>query len=303
MTSPMAPWGLMLPNFDPYRTGALDVVGAARRAEDLGFDAVWVGDHLSFHPPILEATMALAAAAAVTERVRVGTAVLLAPMRQPVWLAKSLQTLCHLAPGRAIAGFGVGGEHPAEWNAAGADVRGRGARLDEFLDLLDDLLGGRAVEHRGALEVVTPPLEPAVPRPPVAIGGRSTAAMRRAARHGDAWMAVWMDPAAVAERRAQLAEMAAEMDREPPETTMVIFAAVGEDADARRDAARLYQGQYALPWDVVEQWTACGAAQAVAERFQAYIDVGVSGFVIIPCRPDTAEQAERLAEVRSLVRF
>ncbi len=299
--SPVAPFGLMLPNFDPFEVGDWPLLPAARRAEELGFDAVWVGDHLAFHPPILEATMALAAAAAVTERVGLGFAVMLAPMRQPVWVAKALQTLYRLAPGRVLAGFGVGGEHPPEWRAAGAELAGRVRRLDELLELLPALLGGEEVHHVGALTVDTPPLRPAMPMPPVLVGGRSEAAMRRAARHGDAWMTVWMDPATIARRRRLLAELAEEAGRPTPETTMVLFAAVGDDDEqCRRDAAALYRGQYALPWDVVEPWTPCGSAAAVAEDLAAYREAGVTGFVVIPCRPDVVAQADALAEVRAL---
>ena len=304
METPLAPWGLMLPNFDPYRTGRLDVVGAARRAEELGFDAAWVGDHLAFHPPVLEATMALAAASSATSTIRLGFGVLLAPMRQPVWLAKSLQTLSHLAPDRVIAGFGVGGEHPPEWVAAGAELAGRGARLDAFLAALPELLQGHPVDREGALPISTPPLEPAAPMPPVAIGGRSPAAMRRAARYGDAWMTVWMDPASVASGRERVAALAADLGRPAPETTMVMFAAVGDDeARCRSDAAALFAGQYNLPWDVVERWTLVGNVESVAEQFQIYVDEGVSGFVIIPCRPGHAEQIEALADVRRQLRL
>lgn len=297
----MAPWGLMLPNFNPFGVDVMPVTASAQHAERVGFDAVWVGDHLAFHPPILEATMALAAASAVTERVKLGFAVLLAPMRQPVWLAKSLQTLHHLAPDRLIAGFGVGGEHPPEWHAAGADLARRGRRLDELLGILPDLLGGKAVDHVGALEVHCPGLQPAMPMPPVMIGGRSAAAMRRAALYGDAWMTVWMDPATIREQRARLAELAEAEGRAAPETTMVMFAGIGDDAGCRRDAARLFAGQYDLPWDVVEQWTLCGSAESVAQQFEPYVEAGVSGFVIIPCRPQIAEQIDALAEVRRLL--
>ncbi len=301
--SPLAPWGLMLPNFDPFERGELPIVDTARRAEELGFDAVWVGDHLAFHPPILEATMALSAAAAVTSRVRLGFAVLLAPMRQPVWLAKALQSMSHLAPGRLIAGFGVGGEHPPEWRAADAEVRGRGRRLDEFLELLPRLLGGEAVVHSGALDVETPPLRPACAVPPIAIGGRSDAAIRRAARHADSWMTVWMDPRQVEEATQRLANVAAAEGRPTPETTMVMFAGIGDETVCEADAERLFRGQYDLPLDVVRAWTQLGSPERVAEGFQRYIDAGVAGFVIIPTRPDVLEQAEALAEVRGLLRF
>ena len=294
----------MLPNFNPFGLHRMPITEVAIQAEELGFDAVWVGDHLAFHPPILEATMALAAVSSVTQRIGLGFAVLLAPMRQPVWLAKSIQTLHHLAPGRVLAGFGVGGEHPAEWQAAAAPLAGRGQRLDELLELLPALLGGEAVEHAGELVVHTPPLEPAMSMPPILIGGRSNAALRRAARYGDAWMTVWMDPDEIVVRRALLADMAQEEGRRAPETTMVLFVAVGADDDeCRRDAARLYHNQYRLPWEAVASRTACGSVRLVADQVGRYVDAGVTGFVMIPCRPDLGGQLDALAEVRAAVQW
>ncbi len=293
----------MLPNFDPYRLGphggGLDVVGAARQAEELGFDAVWVGDHLSFHPPVLEATLSMAAAAVATRHIKVGSAVLLGPMRQPVWLAKQVQTLHHLAPGRVLLGLGVGGEHPPEWRAAGAEVSGRGARLDTLLEVLPLLLAGKRVRTGAPLWVDTPPLEPAVPTPPIIIGGRSPAAVRRAARFGDGWMTVWMDPDRIAVARQELIDQARRWGRPAPEVSMVIFVAVGDDGEqCRQDAARLFSGQYALPWEAVEGWTVTGSVAAVADQLATYQQAGVEGFVIIPSRPDHRGQMEELAAVR-----
>ncbi|WP_296145213.1 LLM class flavin-dependent oxidoreductase, partial [Pseudonocardia sp. SCN 73-27] len=96
------------------------MVEGAVLAEELGFDSGWVGDHLSFHPPLLDALTALTAAAVRTERLVLGTGVLLLPMRNAVWTAKQLASIDSLAPGRLLFGVGVGGENPAEWEAAGA---------------------------------------------------------------------------------------------------------------------------------------------------------------------------------------
>lgn len=136
----------MLPNFNPFEVEPWPYLDVVRAVEDAEFDAGWVGDHLSFHPPIIEAIVALAAAAAVTTRIKLGSAVLLAAMRQPVWLAKSLASIDQLAPGRLLVGVGAGGEHPPEWRAADAELAHRGRRLDEFLTVLPDLLlGARSI--------------------------------------------------------------------------------------------------------------------------------------------------------------
>jgi len=300
----LAPWGVMLPNFNPFELDQMPLLEVARMAEELGFDAVWVGDHLAFHPPVLEATAALAAAAAVTERIGLGFAVLLAPMRQPVWLAKSLATIDQLAPGRLIAGFGVGGEHPAEWEAAGTEVRQRGRRLDEFLEVLPDLLNGRPVDHRGPdLSVHTPPLRPPVSKlPPIVIGGRSEAAIRRAARFGDAWLTVWMSPDTIRAAQLRLTAHAEAAGNSTPETMMVMFVAIGDDQiQVKSDAARLFAGQYNLPFDAVEKWTVCGPIESVATQMDEYRDAGVTGFVVIPARPDQLQQVQALAEVRTAI--
>ena len=118
----------MLPSFDPYQQGVLPLLEAARRTEDCGFDSAWVGDHLSFHPPIYEALTSLAAVGAVTERIELGTNVLLLALRQWPLLASQLGTIDALFPDRLLLGVGVGGEHPPEWEAAGVPVKERGRR-------------------------------------------------------------------------------------------------------------------------------------------------------------------------------
>ncbi|NMH90433.1 LLM class flavin-dependent oxidoreductase [Pseudonocardia bannensis] len=111
--------GVMLPSFGPFRLGAPPLVRGARLAEELGFDSGWVGDHLSFHPPVLDALCALSAAAACTERLVLGAGGLLLPLRGPVWTAKQVATVASPAPGRVLLGAGVGGVDPAEFEAAG----------------------------------------------------------------------------------------------------------------------------------------------------------------------------------------
>ena len=294
----------MLPNFNPFGLEPDPVLEVARTAERLDFDAVWVSDHLSFHPPILEALTALAATAAATARIRLGTAVLLAPMRQPVWLAKTLAGIDLLAPGRLVLGVGIGGEHPPEWEAAGSDRRDRGRRLDEFLTILPRLLSGEAVHHEGpALRVRTPALLPPVSSlPPLVVGGRSDAALRRAVGFGDAWMAVWMSPDAIRTARGRLAELATAAGRTVPEIIMLTFVSVGNDRDAAvRDATRFFELQYALPFPAVERYTLCGPVQEVAEGFRNYAAAGVTSFVVVPASPDPVGQVESLRSVRDLL--
>jgi len=300
----LAPWGVMLPNFNPFGLDPWPYLDVVRAVEDHDFDAGWVGDHLAFHPPIIESTAALAAAAAVTDRMKLGFAVLLGAMREPVWLAKALTSIDQLAPDRLIVGMGAGGEHPPEWKAAGAELAGRGARLDELLSILPDLLTGHAVSHEGPqLAVETPALNPAMSTaPPIVIGGRSDAALRRAARSADGWLGVWVSPDGFARSVERLGEFADHAGRPQPEPMLLAFAAIGDDEDAcARDAAQLYQGQYNLAYEQVERWTLTGSVSQVANQLADYRTAGAQSIAIIPSRPDLLGQVERIAEVRELL--
>ncbi|OBS01394.1 hypothetical protein A9W98_01500 [Mycobacterium gordonae] len=291
----------MLPNFDPLRLGAPPLLAAARFAEELGFDSGWVGDHLSFHPPVLEPCGALAAVAAVTERLVLGTGVLLLPMRNPVWTAKQLGTVAALAPDRLIVGVGVGGENPAEFEAAGYPVSQRGGRLDEAMVVLDALMRGEAVDHPGPLlRVHSPKLEP-VPssRPPLVVGGRSARAVRRAARLAEGWFGVWLSPRRVRAAVEDLRAHAEEFRRPVCTTVMLVFAHITEDVEiGRAELQRFVAGQYGMPVEAIEKWCVVGSQARVADALAEYRDAGVESFVMMPTAADVLSQYERLAAVR-----
>lgn len=302
----MTRFGVLLPTFDPLHTGQVpDMVEAARRAEELGFDAAWVGDHLWGHAPWLDATVALSAAAAVTERLTLGFSVMLLGLRPPAWAAKQVQSIYALAGGRLVLGVGVGGEYPEEFEAAGVDVGTRGRRVDETLAVLPDLLLGRRVDFDGdTVAVHANPLAPALPRlPRILIGGRSEAALRRTARFGDGWLPMWLSPEALVERGARLRELAAASARPEPSITLLILVHVDEDLErSRREAAEHLEGQYRLPLDVVERWAALGPPHQVAEKLQSYLDVGVTELILMTLGRAPLVQYERLAELRAMLK-
>ena len=297
--------GVLLPTFDPMQVGApSQLLDAARRAEQLGFDGIWAGDHLQCPAPGLDAVASIAACAAVTERVTLGFAVLLLGARQPAWTAKQLITIDRIAPGRLALGVGVGGEFPEEFEAAGVNVSQRGARLDEVLELLPALLGGQQVRHQGkALQLNAPALLPPISKlPPVYVGGRGEPAMRRAARFGDAWMPMWLSPDKVRQRAGRLAELAAEHGRPAPALKLLLGVHVDSDEARARDQARAYiKGQYRMELDRVQRWTPCGSVQRVAEFLAGQVEAGVGEFVLMPLSGDSLTQYERCAEIRELL--
>ncbi len=298
--------GVLLPSFDPFRIGEPpQVVAAARLAEELDFDAVWVGDHLACPAPGLDAVSCLCAAAAVTERISLGFSVMLLGVRAPAWTAKQLITIDALSDGRLMLGVGVGGEFPEEFEAAGVPVRQRGARLDETLLVLGDLLTGRPVHHDGAtLKLRIPPLQPAMAAlPRILVGGRGEAALKRAARFGDAWLPMWLTPERLAQRAVRLAELAAEQGRPTPELALLVGVHVDDDLDlARREADAHMRGQYRLPLEVVERWSALGSIERVLAYLEAHVAAGVDELVLMPLAREPLRQYERLAEVGSRLR-
>jgi probable F420-dependent oxidoreductase len=205
-------FGLRLPTFAlGPRTASLAEMGRyLRRAEALGFEAALTIDHLLTTPPAysctwLEPISLLSALAGVTERMRLGTLVLVLPFRNPVYLAKEWATLDVLSGGRSILGVGVGWAED-EFRLMGVPRTERGRRTDEALELLTALWAGDRVTYEGRIyrvrDLSIEPKPVQKPRPPIWIGGGSqpfeeiygqktpdvTPVLRRVARHADAWV-------------------------------------------------------------------------------------------------------------------
>ncbi|MGH2877466.1 MAG: LLM class flavin-dependent oxidoreductase [Solirubrobacteraceae bacterium] len=297
--------GVLLPSFDALRAGGPPrIVEAARLAEQLGFDACWVGDHLACPAPGLDAPACLAAAAAVTERIGLGLSVMLLGLRPVAWAAKQLQTIDALSRGRLLLGVGVGGEFPEEFAAADVPVRQRGARLDDALAVIGDLLTGHAVDRRGRVSHVTsPPLEPAMAAPPpIYVGGRGEPALARAARLGDMWLPMWLTPERVAERAQRLAELAELQGRPAPGVALLIGVRIDDDrARGAAEAEAHIRGQYRMGLDAIARWTLLDGVEGAAEQLDAYRQVGVREFLLMALGSDTLGQYERLAQVRALL--
>ncbi|MEQ3552668.1 LLM class flavin-dependent oxidoreductase [Pseudonocardia nematodicida] len=288
--------GVRLPTSDPFGTGAFPVVDTATRADAAGLDAVWIGDHLSFHAPMLDSLVTLGAVAASTTRTRVGLAVLLAALREPVALAKQLATLQILSGGRLQLGIGVGGENPAEWAAAGVPTTERGRRTDVLLDALPDLLAGRPVDLPPPYDRSVPALTPAVAAPRLLIGGRSDAALRRTVRHDADWLAIWASADRVRRARERLDELAVGARR--PRVVLDVFVAPGATAEDRTEGeqflARTY-GAAAAP--AVARHLLDGSPDAVATALTVLHVAGADAFVLTPAALDPLRALDHVAAV------
>ncbi|WP_112243114.1 TIGR03619 family F420-dependent LLM class oxidoreductase [Kribbella monticola] len=170
----------------------------ARLAEEAGFESLWVGDHIALpendddprEQPRIEALIALAHLAALTQRIRLGAGVIVLPQRQPVLLAKQLASIDHLSNGRLTVGIGVGYVEP-ELNALGVSLAERGARTDEYLAAMRVLWDEPAPHFDGRFvafaDVFERPRPVQRPHPPIVVGGQSAAAYRRAIQQGNGW--------------------------------------------------------------------------------------------------------------------
>ena len=280
----------------------------AVRAEALGFDSVWVGDHVAIHRPTLDCLAALGYLAAVTRRVRLGPCVYLLALRHPTVAAKLVATLDVLSGGRVVFGVGVGGEFPKEFEACGVPHRERGARVDEGIRVCRALWGPSPVSFDGRFtRFADVPFEPKPVQPggpPIWIGGRSDAALRRAARVGDGWVAYLVTPERFRASLGKIDAFAREVGRplEPGrnfEPALVFFTAVDDDREAARlAAARYLEAQYRQPFDeLARKYCLLGPPDACLETLAGFVAAGVRTFVIYFAVPaaQVPDQLERFA--------
>ena len=318
----MAPQiGLFLPTLTAHGATPIDVVAAARHAESLGFESVWVVDQLvaGTGVPILDATTVLAAVSSATTTVKLAYGVAIAPLHPVAWLAKEVATLQHLSGDRVLLGIGVGGDrHERSWAAAGVPRRERGRRTDAALEVIGDLIAGKAVEADRVARATPGPglassegagvvqLAPGATVPPIVIGGMSGAAVARTARFADDWFLLPVPPEVAATSLGVLADQVAALGRPMPAITASMMAMVdGDPTVPGHDAlvASLVDpdGLYGMPPDAADAVVVTGDPTAIAERFRAYGALGAHRVTITVAAGDWFRQVELLAEARALL--
>jgi probable F420-dependent oxidoreductase len=281
--------GYLLPTRDQavlrdHRTDRL--VAQARLAESLGLDSVWAGDSPVTRPRA-DPLLLLAAVAQATERVHLGTAVLLPSLRHPILLAHQLATLDRLSGGRLIAGMGGGfpNRHTrAQFSALGIDFAGRTSRLEETIEVLRRLWSGQAVTHRGAhfaFEDVRLAPRPARPGgPPIWLAGGNGPALRRVARLADGWLPYPPQATTYAEEHRIIGRAAATRPITP-----ALYATLCLDEDPERAHRRLRESierYYNAPFEAVASIQAvfAGTARQVIGWLTGYIAAGARHLVI-----------------------
>lgn len=283
-------------------TGGM-VLDAARLAENVGLDGIIAGDHVTFFGYGNDGLITLTAAAAVTERIELKTAVYLLPLRHPVPVALQVAQLDQLSMGRFVLGIGVGGEDPHEFTSSGVDPTTRGARTNEAIQILKRLWTEDNVTFQGKhyqLDDVT--MYPKPFRPvPIFVGGRSDAALRRAGRLGDGYTGIWLSPERFREAAGRIAEVATAADRDPGdiELGMQFWTSVSDSkATARELVSRGMEGTYKLPFERFERYTPFGSANEIAEYLARFVEAGARHINLIPVQESPEAVIDAAAAVR-----
>lgn len=246
------------------------IVPLAREAEAAGWDAVAVPDSV-FYPekvsgdypftadgkrfwpadaPFVDPLVAIPAMAAVTERISFVTNVLKTPLREPLLVAKAVGSAAAMFPGRVELGLGLSWM-PEEFDWLGQEMKTRGKRLDEQIEVIRALLAGGWVEHHGPhYDFDRLRMEPAPgPGVPIHVGGHSDAAMRRAARLGDGWLGAQMGRDELVATIERLHAALAAEDRDPTGYTVAATPLVKPDPEAFAQLADAgLTGVITVPW-------------------------------------------------------
>jgi probable F420-dependent oxidoreductase len=300
-------YGLAMENFTPESKvpSGGEMVAFAQGAEELGFDSLWVWDHLFLGAqtafPFVESLTALTWLAAHTTRVKLGTGVLVLPLRNPTILAKVTGSLQTLSGGRLSLGVAAGW-YEREFQAVGVPFKGRGRVMERNLAVLyrlwgEDLVTGSydEMEFRSVRMLPLPS-----PRPEVLIGGYVDRVLKRVAIRSDGWLTYFYPADSFARSWVKIRDYAEQDGRDPDLLRNVAqlplcIANSYEEADVR---VRSFIEDY---FDVAE-WSDStpdsairGTPEQCAEQLSAHLEAGVQHVVFVPCGYDM-EQVERLAK-------
>jgi alkanesulfonate monooxygenase SsuD/methylene tetrahydromethanopterin reductase-like flavin-dependent oxidoreductase (luciferase family) len=267
-----------------------------RWVEDLGYDSIWVGDHVLFYVDGLTTAMALGAG---TQRITVGNAILLVPLRNPALLARSLATMALEMPGRYVLGAGAGGDVPSEFEVTGAKLKGRGARMERTVASL------RAALDEGTLDGHDFGDRPDAGAPPIWFGGRTDRAALRAATIGDGFIPYLVTPSQFSPLVAQVEEARAAGPRAhlPFTAGVDIMMSIEDTYEKALEHALAYRA-YGLDEDQIKRHTIIGTPDDAVEGLARFAEHGARHVIAHVAAPPTAkrDQIERIGALLDDVR-
>lgn len=305
--------GYLLPTRESVMEGRPEgepLLRLAERAEALGYDSVWAGDSLLARPRHEPITL-LAGVAGRTKRVKLGTAVLLPALRNPVLLAHQVATLDQVSSGRVILGYGIASDVPnirAEFRAAGVPFEKRVGTMMEGLRLCRALWSGEPVDWDGRWHVEKGVLGP-VPQqtggPPIWGGGMAPGALERAAKHMDGWFPTGPDAKGWGVGWRKVQALAREAGRDPNALEPATYLTLAVDENTGRAEQRItdFLTAYYGNRDLTKQRQACfaGPAAALGEWLDGYVREGARTLVL-RFAGEHERQLETIAKVRETLK-
>jgi alkanesulfonate monooxygenase SsuD/methylene tetrahydromethanopterin reductase-like flavin-dependent oxidoreductase (luciferase family) len=260
-----------------------------RELEARPIESLWAGGHIASRNPSPEAMSGLVRLAALTERVTIGTSILLLPLYPPALVAKQIADLDRATDGRVVLGIGVGGEYPQEFRAVQVPIEERGRRTNEIIPLIRRLWTAEEITHDGRyypmcdVKIHPPPVQPG--GPPIVVAGRKEPAMRRAALLGDGWFPYLYSPRRYADSIVTIRRIAADAGRDLAgfQWCVWVFLNINEDGDvAREETARTMGGAYDQDFRaMIDSVAAAGTASEVTAKLKGFYDAGARHFVFL----------------------
>jgi len=279
----------------------------AETAERIGYDSVWVGDSITSKPR-LEPLAVMAALAARTNRVKIGTAVMLNALRHPVHLAHSIATIDNISDGRIILGLGAGRSNNQmfvdEHTTVGVPIAERADRMEESIDVLRKLWTLEdASNPDGFYPFDGVNLEPKPVQEQVPIWISSNWVRRglgRVAAQGDGWITNVPATDMFTQCWGRIEDKAAELERDVSSIPRCLYISVNlnEKEEALSEGDRFMRAYYNVPYDVISKQLLCvfGPAQKIIGAIRRYQDVGADYFIVRFASPNQMEQMERFTE-------
>ena len=271
-----------------------------------GFDHIFMADHVSFRNGSgTDGFVEVAALSQLDPRVGVMISIYLLPLRHPLPVARQLASMARIAPGRMIFGVGIGGEDRHEIEICGVDPKRRGIRANESLEIIRGLLNGDAVSFSGVEFNISDAVIRPTPKKsiPIIVGGRSDAALTRAAKYSEGWIGVWCSSERFRNAINIVDAEAEEYGRSQVDWCHGYQPWVGLDTkDSKKAFESVKRGMenfYRIPFEKFERYTPSGTPTEVAEKLAPYVEAGCKVFNLKVCSQDAEEEVELGAELVS----
>ena len=296
LATPSNLWSL---DWDERRAVVGDIV-------ESGFDHIFMADHVSFRNGSgTDGFVEVASLSQLDPRVGVMISIYLLPLRHPLPVARQLASMARIAPGRMIFGVGIGGEDRHEIEICGVDPKRRGIRANESLEIIRGLLNGDAVSFSGVEFNISDAVIRPTPKKsiPIIVGGRSDAALTRAAKYSEGWIGVWCSSERFRNAINIVDAEAEEYGRSEVDWCHGYQPWVGLDTkDSKKAFESVKRGMenfYRIPFEKFERYTPSGTPTEVAEKLAPYVEAGCKVFNLKVCSQDAEEEVELGAELVS----